>query len=133
MLEVQYPPRKDHLVTAKMIDIYQMSAETQLTLMQEYANSKPMTDPQVAYELKLRINLQKAWVEEIKKIRKEYFKKLHALAMMYMDRELLVFSYGIIKGESVKKISQKTNFPEDVVEKMLERFAKDLDSISLME
>jgi hypothetical protein len=133
MLEVNYPPRKDHLVTAKMLDLYEASAETQLEMIKNYAESKPNLDAETTYELKLRINLQKAWLSQIKKIRRDYFKKLYTLATMYIDLELEVFCYAIIKKESIEKISEKVDLTPEEIKLMVDKFAEDMGSISLLE
>jgi hypothetical protein len=132
MLETNYPPKKDHLATAKMLEIYELSALTQLDMIKAYANSKPFDD-QAAYELKLRINLANAWYQEIKKIRKSYFNKLHDLAMIYMDYQLEIFSYGIIKKDSIEKVAKKVGKPIEEVKSIIERFEEDMDLISLTE
>jgi hypothetical protein len=132
MLEKDYPPKKDHLATAKMLEIYELSALTQLDMIKAYANSGKFDD-QTTYELKLRINLANAWYQEIKKIRKDYFKKLHDLAMIYMDYQLEVFSYAIIKKDDIEKVAEKVGKPLEEVKSIVERFERDMDSISLME
>ncbi len=132
MLEKDYPPKKDHLATAKMLEIYELSALTQLDMIKAYANSGKFDD-QTTYELKLRINLANAWYQEIKKIRKDYFKKLHDLAMIYMDYQLEVFSYAIIKKDDIEKVAEKVGKPLEEVKSIVERFEQDMDSISLME
>lgn len=132
MLEKDYPPKKDHLATAKMLEIYELSALTQLDMIKAYANSKKFDD-QETYELKLRINLANAWYQEVKKIRKDYFKKLHDLALIYMDYQLEIFSYGIIKKDAIEKVAEKVGRPVEEVKSIIERFEKDMDSISLME
>jgi hypothetical protein len=132
MLETNYPPKKDHLATAKMLEIYEISALTQLDMIKAYANSGKFDD-QATYELKLRINLANAWYQEIKKIRKDYFKKLHDLAMIYMDYQLEIFSYAIIKKDDIEKVAEKVGKPLEEVKSIVERFEQDMDSISLME
>jgi hypothetical protein len=132
MLETNYPPKKDHLATAKMLEIYEISALTQLDMIKAYANSGKFDD-QATYELKLRINLANAWYQEIKKIRKDYFKKLHDLAIIYMDYQLEIFSYAIIKKDDIEKVAEKVGKPLEEVKSIVERFEQDMDSISLME
>lgn len=133
MIEKEFPPRKDHLATAKMLDIYELSALTTIDLIKSYGNSKPGQDERRSLEIKFRLNLAKAWYEETKRIRKEYFENLKDIAFMYNDDELLIFTYGIIKKDDIETISQKTNIPVEIVKKVLEKIESDMESISLIE
>jgi hypothetical protein len=133
MLEKDFPPRKDHLATAKMLDIYEMSALATVDLIKSYGNSKPGQDERRSLEIKFRLNLAKAWYEEVKKIRKEYYKQLKDVAYLYNDDELLIFTYGIIKKDDIEVISKKTNIPVQTVKTVLERIEADMELISLIE
>jgi hypothetical protein len=133
MLEKDFPPRKDHLATAKMLDIYEVSALATVDLIKSYGNSKPGQDERRSLEIKFRLNLAKAWYEEVKKIRKEYYKQLKDVAYLYNDDELLIFTYGIIKKDDIEVISKKTNIPVETVKTVLERIEADMELISLIE
>jgi hypothetical protein len=133
MLEKDFPPRKDHLATAKMLDIYEVSALATVDLIKSYGNSKPGQDERRSLEIKFRLNLAKAWYEEVKKIRKEYYKQLKDVAYLYNDDELLIFTYGIIKKDDIEVISKKTNIPVETVKMVLERIEADMELISLIE
>ena len=133
MLEKDFPPRKDHLATAKMLDIYEVSALATVDLIKSYGNSKPGQDERRSLEIKFRLNLAKAWYEEVKKIRKEYYKQLKDVAYLYNDDELLIFTYGIIKKDDIEVISKKTNIPLETVKTVLERIEADMELISLIE
>jgi hypothetical protein len=133
MLEKDFPPRKDHLATAKMLDIYEVSALATVDLIKSYGNSKPGQDERRSLEIKFRLNLAKAWYEEVKKIRKEYYKQLKGVAYLYNDDELLIFTYGIIKKDDIEVISKKTNIPVETVKTVLERIEADMELISLIE
>lgn len=133
MLEKDFPPRKDHLATAKMLDIYEVSALATIDLIKSYGNSKPGQDERRSLEIKFRLNLAKAWYEEVKKIRKEYYRQLKDIAYLYNDDELLIFTYGIIKKDDIEVVSKKTNIPVETVKKVLERMETDMESISLIE
>ena len=133
MLEKDFPPRKDHLATAKMLDIYEVSALATVDLIKSYGNSKPGQDERRSLEIKFRLNLAKAWYEEVKKIRKEYYKQLKDVAYLYNDDELLIFTYGIIKKDDIEVISKKTNIPVETVKTVLEKIEADMELISLIE
>lgn len=132
MFEQDFPPRKDHLVTAKMLEIYQASAETQLEALRALGNSAISSkEPDKALEVKIMINMQNAWLSNIKRIKANYFEKLHAIAMMYMDLELQIFSLAFLKGASDQYIAEITGKTKDMVKLMRERMRKDIDDIRL--
>jgi hypothetical protein len=132
MFESSYPPRKDHFVTAKMLDIYQASAETQLQTFIALGNAKPSSDDiNASLELKIKINMQTAFLKQIKRIRKNYFDKLYAIAMMYTDVELKIFSLSLLKGATDRFISEELGMSINFVKEVKEKLKKEIDSIVL--
>jgi hypothetical protein len=132
MFESSYPPRKDHFVTAKMLDIYQASAETQLQTLIALGNAKPSGDDiNASLELKIKINMQTAFLKQIKRIRKSYFDKLYAIAMMYTDIELKIFSLYFLKGATERFISEELGISLSMLKDIKEKMKKEIDSIVL--
>lgn len=132
MFESSYPPRKDHFVTAKMLEIYQASAETQLEALIALGNAKPSNDNiNDALALKIKINMQTAFLKQIKRIKKNYFDKLYNIALMYTDNELKIFSLHFLKGATDRFISEETGMSEKLVKEIRERMRKEIDSIVL--
>lgn len=132
MFESSYPPRKDHFVTAKMLDIYQASAETQLQTFIALGNAKPSGDDiNASLELKIKINMQTAFLKQIKRIRKNYFDKLYAIAVMYTDVELKIFSLSFLKGATDRFISEELGLSINLVREIKEKMRKEIDSIVL--
>lgn len=132
MFEIFTPPRKNHLVTAKMLQIYEESAKAELELLKGYGNSKPSNlHNNDSLELRIKINMQEAWLRQIKRIRKNYFSHLYAIALMYNDVQLKIFSLAFLRGATDKYIATELSIDEETVKNAVKSMIKDIDSIAL--
>lgn len=108
------------------------SAQTELDALNAMGNAKPSNmSRSESLDLRVRINMQEAWLRELKKIKKNFFEKLYAIAHTYMDVELEVFALAFIRGASDKFIMEKTGLSEPTFRNIINRLQKDIDSIVL--